>query len=137
MGKQIEKKVVPPREERREQMGDSKPPKMGGVTPQTVEVPEVDDLLEKLKKIGVGPQTRKELLRVPSPGAVDFNGLRRMVDGDWDTIFTEGGHCHVNCKCPPCQSGYCSRCTVEAMRDDVDRTAVRAAVAEFRGVVLQ
>src|SRR5271167_3610400 len=51
MRKQTPKIVVPPRDERLEQMGDPKPPKMGGITPTKVELPEVDDLLEKLKKV--------------------------------------------------------------------------------------
>jgi hypothetical protein len=42
--------VVPPRVERYEDMGDPKPPKMGKITPTTIEIPVVDDLLEELKK---------------------------------------------------------------------------------------
>src|SRR5258708_1369036 len=78
MAKRIEKTVVPSREERLEQMGDPKPPKMGGITPTTVEVPEVDDLLEKMGKIG--PKNRKEFLGVPAPGAVDFRELWTKQD---------------------------------------------------------
>ena len=49
--KSVEKIIVPPREERYEEMGDPKPPKMGKLTPTKIEIPEVDDLLEKLKKV--------------------------------------------------------------------------------------
>ena len=124
MRKQTPKIEVPPREERLDQMGDPKPPKMGGITPTKVELPEVDDLLEKLKKV-TAP------LLVP------------MLTPDWKFIGfdvaheKDHSHCHVNCKCPPCLAGYCSRCDVEARRDDVDRTAVRALVAEYRGAVIQ
>lgn len=47
----VEKIIVPPRAERYEEMGDPKPPKMGKITPTKIEIPEVDDLLEKLKKV--------------------------------------------------------------------------------------
>ena len=47
----VEKIIVPPRDERYEEMGDPKPPKMGKLTPTKIEIPEVDDLLEKLKKV--------------------------------------------------------------------------------------
>jgi len=49
--KRLPKIIVPSREERFEDLGDPKPPKMGSITPQTVDLPHVDDLLEKLKKV--------------------------------------------------------------------------------------
>jgi len=51
MGKQTKKVVVPPREERLEKIGDPKPPKMGKLAPRKVEVPKVEDLLDKLKRV--------------------------------------------------------------------------------------
>jgi hypothetical protein len=51
MPKQTPKIIVPPRAERYEEMGDPKPPKMGKLTPTKIEIPEVDDLLEKMKKV--------------------------------------------------------------------------------------
>jgi hypothetical protein len=47
----VEKIIVPPRAERYEEMGDPKAPKMGKLTPTKIEIPEVDDLLEKMKKV--------------------------------------------------------------------------------------
>jgi hypothetical protein len=47
----VEKIIVPPRAERYEEMGDPKAPKMGKITPTEIEIPEVDDLLEQLKKV--------------------------------------------------------------------------------------
>ena len=52
----VEKIIVPPRDERYEEMGDPKPPKMGKLTPTKIEIPDVDDLLEKMKKITTAPQ---------------------------------------------------------------------------------
>jgi len=67
-----------------------------------IELPEVDDLLEKLNK--VAPKTRKELLSILAPGAVDFRELWTKEDlgfkffsaGDMEQ--REYGHCHVGCK---------------------------------------
>jgi hypothetical protein len=120
-----EKIVVPSREERLEIIGGPKPPKMGGVTPKTVDLPEVDDLLEKMKQ--VTPKTKKDLLSVPLPGTIDFGELWTKEDHS---------HCHVNCKCPPCLGGFCSRCTVEALRNE-PQDVVRAAVTQYRGTVFQ
>jgi hypothetical protein len=117
MGKQIEKKIVPPREERLERIGDPKAPKMGGVTPKKVELPEVDDLLDKLKKV-TAPF---------SAGFITFDLCAETFDHS---------HCHVNCKCPPCLAGFCSLCTVEALRNE-PQDVVRAAVTQYRGVVFQ
>lgn len=47
----MDKKIVPPREERWEKIGKPKPPKMGGINPTTVNAPPVDDLLDQLDKI--------------------------------------------------------------------------------------
>ena len=52
----VERIIVPPRAERYEEMGDPKPPKMGKLTPTKIEIPEVDDLLEKLKKVTTAGQ---------------------------------------------------------------------------------
>lgn len=55
------KKIIPEREERIENMGKPKPPKMGKISPgkkpgkkEYIHVPKVDDLLEQLKKITDG-----------------------------------------------------------------------------------
>jgi hypothetical protein len=99
------KEIMPSRDERTEQMGKPKLPKMGGITPATVELPDVDDLLKKLKR------------------ASALNGV----------LYKEqGGHCHIACKCGPCQSGYCSKCEVEAVRDHPDRFMVRSLVRQYR-----
>jgi hypothetical protein len=55
----VEKIIVPPRVERYEEMGDPKPPKMGKITPTKIEIPEVDDLLDKLKKVTAGQDFSK------------------------------------------------------------------------------
>jgi hypothetical protein len=55
----VEKIIVPPRAERYEEMGDPKPPKMGKISPTKIEIPEVDDLLEKMKKLSAGQDFSK------------------------------------------------------------------------------
>jgi len=44
----IEKEIVPSREERMENIGEPKPPKMGSISPTSIQLPEVDDLLAQL-----------------------------------------------------------------------------------------
>lgn len=49
MGKKP-KIIVPPREERLEALGDPKSPKMGGISPKAVALPEADELVEAMRK---------------------------------------------------------------------------------------
>ena len=104
MAKQDPKIEVPPRDERLEQMGEPKPPKMGGITPTSIDLPEVDDLLKAMNK--VFPKTRKELLRVPMSGAVDYAAL-------WKKEDEQSNDCPVRCRCAPCRRGDCGRCTAD------------------------
>jgi hypothetical protein len=111
--KQVEKIIVPPRAERYEEMGDPKPPKMGKITPIKIEIPDVDDLLEKMKKV-----TAPDL---------------RTIGFTIEEVYTEFGKCHVGCRCLPCLQGACGGCHVERHRDNPDRDLVRALVAQYRG----
>jgi len=91
--KQIQKKVVPSREERLEQIGDPKAPKMGGITPTKVELPEVDDLLDKMKK--AAPQN------LIGPDLINF---RNLFIGDSEQPYQP---CSIGCQCLPCLRGDC------------------------------
>jgi hypothetical protein len=42
-------KIVPPRIERLQEMGNPKAPKIGGISPKTVQVPPVEDLIMKMQ----------------------------------------------------------------------------------------
>lgn len=44
------KEAVRSREERMESLGDPKAPRMGGLAPKTVDLPEVDGLLEEMER---------------------------------------------------------------------------------------
>lgn len=108
-----EKKIVPLRKKRMEEMGDPKTPKMGSVTPKTVQAPVVGDLIEEMRQA-----TLSDLL------TIDYAAIEEML---------MGGRCKSNCHCPPCERGDCDRCYVDAQRN-ADRKTVRAYVAEYRGV---
>jgi hypothetical protein len=123
MKKRIEKTVVPSREERMEKIGDPKTPKMGKITPKKIEVPEVDDLLDKLKQAAPPPVVR-EVWNFPAQ-FVSFD-LAAPVSGN---------RCNVNCQCAPCRRGDCGDCYVDRQRNS-DRDTVRAFVAKYRGVDL-
>lgn len=110
---------VPPRDERIEQIGDPKAPRMGSITPTSVELPEVDDLLKKMERIG--PKTRKELLSIPMPAGVDFGELWTKEDLNFKFFISDfvqreysvnGSDCTINCPCGPCRSGNCFGCTI-------------------------
>jgi hypothetical protein len=117
MAKRV-KKTVPPREERLAAIGDPKTPRMGGITPKSVEVPEVDDLLSKMKKATAPREVYKFV-------GFDLGGEDRSVSG----------RCNHGCSCGPCRRGDCGRCTVDAQRN-ADRDTVRAYVARYRGIEL-
>ena len=95
MGKQIQKTEVPPRDERLEQMGDPKPPKMGGITPTSIDLPDVDDLLEKMNKV-----VPKKKLRLSDTFKAEF------ISFDLETEFSR---CSIGCPCDPCRRGECHK----------------------------
>lgn len=134
MGKQIKKTVVPPREERLEKIGDPKTPKMGGLTPKKIEVPEVGDLLDKMREAAPAPRSR--LVR---RDLTNFKSLLNFeyVSFDLETEPREHNDCSVGCGCPPCRRGDCMRCLVEAQRFGGDRDALRDAVMQYRGVIYE
>jgi hypothetical protein len=103
MRRRIKKTVVPPREERMEKIGDPKTPKMGGITPKSIEVPEVDDLLKKMNRATA--HVSRQIFLPPY----------RFVSFD---LVTEAayGRCRVGCDCEPCRSGACGSCLREADR---------------------
>jgi hypothetical protein len=117
MPKQV-KKTVRPREERLAAIGDPKTPKMGGITPKAVEVPEVDDLLSKMRKVS-------------APKSIPL----QYVSFDLGTEEFVRDHCNHGCSCGPCRRGVCGNCTVDAQRN-ADRDTVRAYVARYRGIEL-
>lgn len=140
MKKRIEKTVVPNREERLAKIGEPKTPKMGGITPKNIEVPEVDDLLKKLKKVvsvrgGVNLRVPCDVViknlwdNVELPFQYVDQSRSRAVEQEY------GGWCNVGCKCPPCLRGACVGCLVDAERYS-DKETIRTVVAQYRGVKL-
>lgn len=129
MGKQIKKTVVPPREERLENIGKPKTPKIGGITPEKVDLPDVDDLLDKMKKATAPLEY--------SVWSFKVKGFDYTIGVDWGTEeVAVNPTCNINCKCPPCQSGQCHSCSVDAMRN-ADQATVRAAASQYRGVIYE
>jgi hypothetical protein len=127
--KRKEKTVVPPREKRLAEIGDAKAPKMGGITPKTVCVPEVDDILGEMKQFSAD-QACREIWSFGSPFEfVSFD--LASAEGDRSVV----DRCNHGCSCDPCRHGNCGACLVDAQRN-ADRQTVRAFVAEFRGVKL-
>lgn len=98
MGKQIKKIEVPSRDERLDQMGDPKPPKLGGISPTTVEVPDVDDLLEKMNK--VVPKKRKPRLS---------DTFKAEFIGNFMDLNQEYNPCTIGCPCEHCRRGECHK----------------------------
>ena len=102
---------VPSRDERLAKIGDPKTPKMGGITPKTISVPEADNLLNKMRK--AAPPTPRMSAYTPN-GWVD---LGKIVSFDFETEPREqGGPCRWGCSCPPCQRYECGSCLVDAQR---------------------
>jgi hypothetical protein len=58
MQKRIKKTVVPSRDERLAEIGGPKTPRMGSITPKTVEVPPVGDLLDQMRKATAPPKLK-------------------------------------------------------------------------------
>ena len=103
---------VPPREERLEQIGDPKTPKMGGITPTKLELPEVDDLLDKMKK---------ETQKINSDAVLEAANQIRESYFQRESFFQrdlwndsssspKAVPCMINCSCEPCRRGACSSC---------------------------
>lgn len=142
MGKRIEKKIVPPRDERMEDLGKPKTPKMGGITPKKVELPEVDGLLDKMK------QALPEMFEPPMWARFyttddyerDFRS-RYLSDFEREFMIDPSepklSHCHINCQCLPCQQGRCSGCHVERLRHSGDTEAIREAMRQYRGATYE
>jgi len=125
MGKQIKKTVVPPREERIAEIGDPKTPKMGGITPTTVELPNVEELLGEITKIAAD-QACREIWSFGSP----FEFVSFDLGSEDRSVVDR---CNHGCSCSPCRHGNCAACTVDAQRN-ADRQTVRAYVAKYRKV---
>ena len=70
-------------------VAEPKPPRMGKITPETVEVGSADDLLSALKFFA--QMNRNEETQTQRP-------------------------CHIGCCCEPCRNGACHQCTVDAMK---------------------
>jgi hypothetical protein len=122
-------KVIPPRDERMEKIGDPKTPKMGKITPKSIELPPVDGLLDKMRK-------------ATAPVRIKFlppeNGYPPMLFdlGSKDRDAHHGGGCSIKCRCLPCLDGNCDSCYVDAQRYNPDKDVVRALVAQYRNDLL-
>jgi hypothetical protein len=119
MAKRIKKTVVPPREERLDNIGDPKTPKMGGITPKNIELPKVDDLLRKMEAVSPAFERGVRELFVTSLANYKF------VSFDMGTEAEHGGLCKYGCGCPPCRRGDCGRCTVDAERHAAQMDQIR------------
>jgi hypothetical protein len=95
--KRIEKIKVPSRKERLEQIGDPKPPNMGEISPTTVDIPEVDDILEKMNKV-----VPKKKLRLSETFKAEFMSFD--LDQHDDDV-----RCPIGCPCDPCRNGQCHK----------------------------
>ena len=102
MMKRVKPTTVPSREERLEQIGDPKTPKMGGITPTKLELPEVDDLLDKMKKETrkFNPEIRESFFQRDL-----WNDYQQQEYSSKNTA-----PCMINCSCEPCRRGACSSC---------------------------
>jgi hypothetical protein len=118
MKRKIKKTVVPPRKERMEKIGNPKTPKMGGITPKNIEVPEVDDLLDKMKKAFSDRSfTNPDLVNVK-------NLYRQGFSYDIETESQGHSRCSINCGCAPCLRGECGRCTEDVKRREAMRNLI-------------
>jgi len=131
MPKQV-KKTVRPREERLAAIGDPKTPKMGGITPKAVELPNVEELLGEITKVKAD-QYRQEIW-TGSIAPFEFVSFD-LGSKEGDRSVNGDGRCNHGCACGPCRRGDCGNCTVDAQRN-ADRATVRAYVARYRGVEL-
>jgi hypothetical protein len=99
------------REERFDGIVGLKMPKMGSITPKNIEVPEIGDLLGKIRAAVLAPS-------LTSLDLTDFkNSWNYRTSFDFETKPEQGGRCRYGCGCLPCRCGDCGNCTVDAQRE--------------------